>query len=506
MTSDARRIGLYLALGGLMVVLDTTVAVVAVPALIAEFDAGLATVQWVTTGYALALVGIMPTAAFLVGRLGGRRTYLTALAVFTAASLLAGLSWSVASLIGFRVLQGLGGGLLNPVGMAIALSAVPPERRGRMMSLVGLPVLIGPLIGPVLGGVLVDEVSWRWIFWINVPVGLAAIAAGRRLLPGGTGVGLLPATPAGVGPGEPATAGAGPGKPATAGAAPRPPDPTGAGTRLPLDVPGLLLLCPGVTLAVLGLTLAGETGNPLTPAALGPVLLGAAMVAGFVRRALRVPYPLLRIRVLRHRSMAAGAGTLALFAAAYFGSMVIAPVYVQIARGDGATLAGLIGIPQALATGLSLQVATRLTDRVPARLVVRTGVATALAGMLLLAVVLDAETPYPLFMAVGVVIGAGAGASILPTITAATLPVPAPEMPSATTVLNIFSQSAVAVGTAAVAAAVTLAGGGLTAGADLAGALRTALLVPIVLLAAALAVSTRLPRARRAGKEAAAVR
>jgi EmrB/QacA subfamily drug resistance transporter len=454
MPSDARRIGLYLALGGLMVVLDTTVAVVAVPALIAEFDAGLATVQWVTTGYALALVGVMPTAAFLVGRLGGRRTYLTALAVFTAASLLAGLSWSVASLIGFRVLQGLGGGLLNPVGMALALSAVPPERRGRMMSLVGLPVLIGPLIGPILGGVLVDEVSWRWIFWINVPVGVVAIAAGRRLLP------AAPAT----------------------------------GTRLPLDVPGLLLLCPGVTLAVLGLTLAGETGDPLTPAALGPVVLGAAMVVAFVRRALRVPHPLLRIRVLRHRAMAAGAGTLALFAAAYFGSMVVAPVYVQIARGDGATLAGLIGIPQALATGLSLQVATRLTDRVPARLVVRTGVAVALTGMVLLALMLDADTPYPLFMAAGVVIGAGAGASILPTITAATLPVPVPEMASATTVLNIFSQSAVAVGTAAVAAAVTLAGAGPVAGPGLAGALRTALLVPVVLLAAALAASSRLPR------------
>jgi EmrB/QacA subfamily drug resistance transporter len=446
MDSDARRIGLFLALGGLMVVLDTTVAVVAIPSLVAEFDASLATVQWVTTGYALALVAVMPTAAFYIGRIGGRATYLLALGVFTAGSLLAGTAWSIGSLIAFRVLQGLGGGLLNPVGMALALSAVPPERRGRMMSLVGLPVLIGPLTGPVLGGLLVDQVSWRWIFWINVPIGVLAVLAGRRLLP------------------------------------------DTAGTRIRLDVPGLLLLCPGVTLAVFGLTAAGERRGA---AAIPPILLGVAMVAAFVLRALRIGHPLLRVRVLRHRSTAAGAATLALFAAAYFGSMLIAPVYVQIARGDGATLAGLIGIPQALATGLSLQVATRLTDRVRAPVVVRAGVASALAGMLLLAAVLGPDTPYPVFMAAGVVIGLGAGASILPTITAATMPVSGPEMPSATTLLNIGSQSAVAIGTATVATVLSVLGDEPTA-----GSLRLTLVVPIVLLAAALTATAWFARDR----------
>jgi MFS family permease len=157
-----RRLAAFFVLGGLMAVLDATIVVAAIPRLVVEFGTSVTTVQWVTTGYALALVAVMPTAAWAVSRLGGRTTYLLALSVFTAGSLLTGVAWSAGSFIAFRVVQGLGGGLLNPVGMSIAVGAVPPERRGWMMSVQGLPVLVGPLLGPVLGGLLVDQASWRW--------------------------------------------------------------------------------------------------------------------------------------------------------------------------------------------------------------------------------------------------------------------------------------------------------------------------------------------------------
>ncbi|MET7394835.1 DHA2 family efflux MFS transporter permease subunit [Dactylosporangium sp. NPDC005572] len=459
-----RRLGGFLALGGLMVVVDTTVVVVAVPRLVHDFGASLATVQWATAGYALALVAVLPLAAWAAARFGTRATYLAALAGFTGASLLTGLAWNVGALIAFRVLQGLGGGLLNPVGTAIALAAVPPGRRGAMMSLLGLPVLVGPLAGPILAGLLVDHASWRWVFWLNVPIGVAALLLGRRLLP----------------------------------APPLDRD------RVPLDVPGLLLLSPGVTLVVLGLSGSG-------PALAVAAAAGAVLVAVFVVRSGRVAVPLLRLDVLRQRATAAGAATLALFAAAYFGAGLVGPLYVQVVRGDPATAAGALALPQALATGLTLQVATRLVDRFPARRIVGLGIATAFSGTVLLVAVLDAHTPYPALAAIGALTGVGVGATIMPVMTAATRTLPTDRLPSATTVLNIVSQTAIAAGTAIVTAVLSWradAHAGLTvaeaaglagqARADhaptLAAAVRDTLAVPAALMAAAWLAARRLPR------------
>ncbi|MEU4478410.1 DHA2 family efflux MFS transporter permease subunit [Micromonospora sp. NPDC023966] len=473
MDRTAYRLGWYLTLGGLLAVIDTTVTVIAVPRLVEEFDAGIATIGWVTSAYALALVAVMPAAAWVAGRFGARRAYLAALALFTAGSLLAGCAWAVGPLIAFRVVQGIGGGLLNPVGMAIALAAVPPDRRGRMMSLAGLPVLVGPLVGPVLGGALLDHASWRWIFWINLPVGVAALLLGRRMLPA-----------------------------------------TDARPAARLDLPGLLLLCPGLALAVYGLSVTGERGGLRTAPVLVPLLVGGVLVAGFVARAGRVPHPLLRLSVLRVPGMAAGAATVGLFAAGYFGSFLILPAYVQLVRGDSATLAGTLGIPQAVATGLMLQVATRLVDRVSPRLVVGLGIATALAGTAARVAVLDADTSYPLLAVLGVVTGLGTGATLMPTMAAASRALARDDIPAGSTLLTTVSNSAMAVGTALLAATLSwlvgrfapgLGEDGLVAAArlapadrtayaaDLARAVRFALATSGVLLALAWLTSRRLP-------------
>jgi EmrB/QacA subfamily drug resistance transporter len=408
MDGTARRLGLYFVLGGLMAVLDTTVTVVAIPRLVSEFAVGLDAVAWVTTGYALALVSVMPLGAWTVNRFGPREVYLAALATFTLGSLCTGLAWNITSLITFRVIQGLGGGLLGPVSLAIALAAVPESRRGAMMSLQGLPVLIGPLLGPVVGGLLIDQVSWRWIFLLNVPIGLVALALGPKLLPH-----ITPET-----------------------------------SLKRLDLTGLILLCPGIALTVFGLSGVGEPGGATQPGSYLPLVLGITMVATFVRRALTHPAPLLRITILRIPAMAAGTVTLGLMAAAYFGSAVIMPAYIQIIRGDSATLTGLVGIPQALATGLMLQLATRLTDRRQPRTIIGVGIATALIGTVARAAVLTADTPYWLIAALGAIIGLGIGATLAPTMTAATRPLTAADLPTGTTVLNLTSQTALATGTA----------------------------------------------------------
>ncbi|WMX46948.1 MFS transporter [Streptomyces roseicoloratus] len=176
------RVLVVTILGSVMAVLDMTIVNVALRSLSEAFLAPLETIQWTATAYTLALAAVIPTAAWAMGRIGARRTYLTALLLFTLGSLLAALAWDAGSLIAFRAVQGLGGGLLMPVGMTMVMRAADPARMGRAMALGGLPVLVGPVLGPTLGGWLVDVASWHWIFLVNLPLGMVALVLAGRLL------------------------------------------------------------------------------------------------------------------------------------------------------------------------------------------------------------------------------------------------------------------------------------------------------------------------------------
>ena len=169
--------------GAVMTILDTTIVNVAIEQLAVEFDARLSTAQWVSTAYLLALVAVIPLSGWAVERFGARRVFMSAVAAFMAGSVLCGLAWSMPSLIGFRVLQGLGGGLVMPVGMTILALAAGQERMGRVMAIVGVPMLLAPAAGPVIGGALLDGASWRWIFFVNVPVAILTLVLAARTLP-----------------------------------------------------------------------------------------------------------------------------------------------------------------------------------------------------------------------------------------------------------------------------------------------------------------------------------
>jgi EmrB/QacA subfamily drug resistance transporter len=438
------RLGLALSLGGLVVVLDTTMTVVAAPALALTFDVPLSTIQWTTTAYLLALMATLPLAAWLADRFGPRRTYVAALLIFSAGTVATAVAPGLAALIAARALQGLGGGLVNPLAMTLALRGVPPERRGRVTSLLGLPVLIGPLLGPVVGGALLDSVSWRVVFLIVLPPALlGAWVVGR----------LAPADP--------------------------PP------TSRRVDLAGVGLLIPG-TVALLYAVSAAD-GDPRLR--LGLAIAGAAASAGFVVRSLRHPAPLLRLRLLGHRLLRNGLLVLVPFGAAYFGSMSLNPTYVQVTRDDPAAIAGLLAIPTGLAAGLMLQVATRLVDRFPAGAIVGTGLVMALAGQAATALVLDTATPYVLLGGLGALLGFGAGCVLMPTITAATRHLDGPDLANGSTLATLAQQFASAAGTAAMTGLFTALAPLDAPAAELVAAQRLTLLLPIGLTAAALVVA-----------------
>ncbi|MCW3050316.1 MAG: family efflux transporter permease subunit, partial [Solirubrobacterales bacterium] len=155
-------------LGTVMSILDSTIVNVAINTLSRDFHTTLSTIQWVSTGYMLALATVIPLTGWAADRFGTKRLYMISIGLFLVGSALSGMAWSAGSLIFFRVLQGLGGGMIMPAGMTILSRAAGPRRIGRVMGIVGVPMLMGPIIGPVLGGWLVDDVSWRWIFYVNL--------------------------------------------------------------------------------------------------------------------------------------------------------------------------------------------------------------------------------------------------------------------------------------------------------------------------------------------------
>ena len=417
LSASSRRVASVLALGGLLVILDTTVTVIAIPRLIHVFDTDLLTVQWVTNAYVLALVAVIPVSAWLTARFGARRVYIAAVLVFTIASVLAGLAWNVESLIVFRAVQGLGGGLLNPVGQAIALRSVGRGQRGRIMSILGIPVIVGPLLGPPLAGFIIDAISWRWIFGINVPIGAALLVLCWRLLPRAH---------------------------------------RKDGGPPPLDWTGLILLPSGAVLFVLGLTLLGDVDAATRAWSLSFVVVGVMLSVIFVIRSLRKSQPLLKLTLMRDRVFATSSIALFLFGAAYFGSFTVPILFVQAVRGDSALLTGVLGLPQIIATGITLQFATRLVDRLPARGLVVVGLSISLVGFAALLAAVSSDSSYALLVAAGVVLGVGAGATLMPTMTVALRGLRDRDTPDGTALLNLIQQIASSVGTAIVSATLTM--------------------------------------------------
>ncbi len=339
---DSALVGtmVVVVIGSFMSLLDSTIVNIAIESLTRAFDAPLATIQWVSTGYLLALAAVIPLTGWASARFGTKRLYLVSIAVFALASLLAGLAWSAGSLIVFRVLQGIGGGMLMPAGMAMVSRQAGPERVGRAMGVVGVPMLLGPVLGPILGGYLIDIASWRWVFLINLPIGIIGMFLGARLL--------------------------------THDQAAVPPR---------IDWLGLILLSPGLVSVIFGLSKIDTAGLANLWMTI-PLAGGLMLAAGFVRHSTRASQPLLDLKLLRGRSMAAAATTTALQALAFNSTLFLLPLYFQVAQHQSAATTGLLIAPLGVGAAAVQTIAGRLTDRMPAGRVVLGGMIPFALGLL----------------------------------------------------------------------------------------------------------------------------
>ncbi|MCW2950172.1 MAG: drug resistance transporter, EmrB/QacA subfamily [Thermoleophilia bacterium] len=393
-------------IGSVMAILDATIVNVAITRLADEFNSTLATIQWVVTGYMLALATVIPLTGWAIHRFGTKRLYLVSIALFMGGSALAGLAWSDTSLIVFRVLQGFGGGMIMPAGMTILTQAAGPARVGRVMAIVGVPMMIGPICGPILGGWLVDDFSWRWIFMVNVPVGLVALYMAQRILPSDRPEG-----------------------------------------RHPLDWLGVVLLSPGLASLIYGLAKMAQIGGFKTAETNVTTVVGAVLVGAFVVHALRAREPLLDLRLFARRSVGAAALAMTLFTLAFFGAMLLLPLYFQLVRHESALMSGLLLAPQGFGAMLAMPVGGTLTDRLgPGRFVLG-GIVTIIATFIYLTQ-LGADTSYVTISIALFIMGVGMGFTMMPIMSAALQTLHNDEVPRASTALNIIQQVGGAIGTA----------------------------------------------------------
>ena len=401
-----------IALGSAASILSSTVVNVAVPDLQVAFHSSITDVQWVLTAYLLGLSTVIPVSGYLSDRFGTKRVYLVTLVAFTLASALCGLAWNLQSEIAFRVLQGLAGGMVMPVGMTIIMRMAPPEERGRLMSILGVPMMLAPALGPTVGGWLIQVFDWRWVFWVNLPAGILALVLGYFLLESG---------------------------------------------RLPwqertIDVVGLFLATPGVALIIFGLTQASihGWGSAQALVSLGG---GFALVVAFVGWELRQEHPLLDLRVFGDAGFTASIVVGVIVASALFGAVFLMPVFMQEIQGKDTLQTGLLLAPQGLAAAAAMTISGTLSDRFGARWVVFCGVLALVAATLLLTGITPRTDNWS-WILITSARGFGMGFAMMPNFAAAYVTLPQAAIARATAVANTLQRISSSFGIAVLATVV----------------------------------------------------
>ncbi|MBV9174617.1 MAG: DHA2 family efflux MFS transporter permease subunit [Chloroflexi bacterium] len=317
--------------GTFMTMLDSTIVNIALPKITNVFGVTVTEGQLVITSYMLALAVIMPATGFLSDTFGTKRLFLITMALFTGGSLLCGLAWNNTSLVAFRVIQGLGGGMMSPLGMTMLFKAVPVSERNTVMGIYGLPLILAPVLGPTVGGYLVEYVDWRVIFTLNVPIGIAGIFLGSAWL-----------------------------------------RETERISGLKFDVRGFLLSAAGFSALLLGLSDA-ETDGWTSPGIIARFVIGAVALTAWIWVELTDDQPLLELRLFKNRTFALAMLVNFVLTVGMFGGQLLVPLFLQSFRGLGAAETGLITMSQALAMLPLMPLVGRLADRFGVRTLLLVG-------------------------------------------------------------------------------------------------------------------------------------
>jgi EmrB/QacA subfamily drug resistance transporter len=419
-TPEILKVAGVVVLGAIMSILDVTVVNVALPTFQTELartpnePLAYSTVAWTATAYMLALAAVIPLTGWAADRFGTKRLYMTAIGLFTAGSVLCAMAVNIEMLIGFRVLQGLGGGMLMPLGMTIMTRAAGPQRMGRLMAILGIPMLLGPILGPIIGGVLIDAASWHWVFLINLPIGLIGLVYAARVLPKDS------------------------------------PEPSES-----LDVVGMILLSPGLAALLYGVSTIPEQGTVASAKVLIPAIVGIALIVSFVIYSFKPQHPLLDLRLFANRNLTFAIITMFLFAAAFFGALLLVPTYFQQVGGDSVLKAGLLVAPQGIGAMLTMPIAGALTDKMPVGRIVPFGFLGILIGVFGLSQSTAPDTSNWTIMGWLFVTGLGMGATMMPLFTSALKTLKEHEVARGSTLLNVTQQVASATGIATISVVLT---------------------------------------------------
>ncbi len=442
--------------GMIMNSLDSTIVNVALATLSREFDVTPAAIESVVIGYLVSLAVFIPASGWLGDRFGTKRIFLTALMIFTIASALCGMAQSLNQLVAFRVLQGIGGGLLTPVGMAMLYRTFPPKERVAVGRILMFALIIGPASGPILGGLLIEQLSWRWTFYVNIPVGLAALVFGLLFLDEH-----------------------------------REPD---AGR---FDIPGFLLAGVGFGLLMFGLS-EGPSHGWSEPTILGPVFAGAAILVLFVLVELRVASPMVQLRLLGNRLFRSTLLVSFFATMSFIGTLFLVPLYLQEGRGDSPLSSGLTTFPEAIGVLASTQLVAKIYPRVGPRRLMAFGLTWVAFAITLLSFI-GAETSAWLVRGLMFMLGTGMAFIFLPNQAASLATITREQTGRATTFMSVQRQLGAAFGVAVLSS--VLAGVGLVS-VDAAGiespnltAYRAAFLTAAVLALIGAAFALKVPDA-----------
>lgn len=395
---------IIIVIGAFTSMLSSTMLNTALPSIAVSLHTSSSIAQWTSTGYFLSMAAGVPLSAWLSRKLGPTKLWLISLVLFLGFSVLCAESKGIYMLIICRVLQGLSGGLLVPAGQTIISIAAGQKRLGRVMSIVGIAVVVAPTLGTTLSSAILSSLSWPWLFWINIPLSMAAFFAGLKWLP------KIEVTEAGK-----------------------------------FDWIGFLLVLSGVPLLIYGVTSIGNTANAGSNNT--SIIIGTVLIIGFVIRSLRLDKPILQLRLFGNGVFTVAAVVMFLGGAINFGAQLLLPHYLTDVRHLSLLAASLLILPQVIGTAVGFPIAGRLTDRYGAGRLILTGCIIMTISMLLLSFIgVNTDTTW-----VGLIFfiwGLGTALATVPAMTAGLTTVAPDQIPDSAPILNMLQRIGASLGTA----------------------------------------------------------